>query len=103
MIKQAVEANFAEEVEFLRALVKVPSDNPPGDCAPAAMAAAAKLAEHGFVVEQHPVPPDMVAKNGMKSATNLIVRKTFGDGKGPVIWLDALDLPLVTGRGLISS
>ena len=29
-----IEANFPREVEFLKALVRVPSDNPPGDCAP---------------------------------------------------------------------
>jgi acetylornithine deacetylase/succinyl-diaminopimelate desuccinylase family protein len=99
VIRQAVEANFAEEVEFLRALVKVPSDNPPGDCAPAAEVAAARLEDHGFTVERYPVPADLVAGNGMKSATNLIVRKTFGDGKGPVIALNAHGDVVPPGNG----
>ncbi len=29
-----VERDFARETAFLAELVKVPSDNPPGDCAP---------------------------------------------------------------------
>jgi len=28
-----IERNFSREVELLKALVRVPSDNPPGDCA----------------------------------------------------------------------
>jgi acetylornithine deacetylase/succinyl-diaminopimelate desuccinylase family protein len=99
VIKQAIEANWGEEVEFLRALVKVPSDNPPGDCAPAADVASARLAGLGFSVERHPVPPDLVARNGMKSATNLIVRKTFGTGKGPVIALNAHGDVVPPGEG----
>ncbi|MEX2035982.1 MAG: hypothetical protein WEA28_12390 [Xanthobacteraceae bacterium] len=35
-----VERNFSREVELLKALVRVPSDNPPGDCARHAEAAA---------------------------------------------------------------
>ena len=34
---------FDDEVDFLRELVKVPSDNPPGDCAPCAERAATLL------------------------------------------------------------
>ena len=33
-IRAAVLARFEEEVAFLAALVRHPSDNPPGDCAP---------------------------------------------------------------------
>ena len=32
-ISRFVDAHFAEEAAFLAELVKVPSDNPPGDCA----------------------------------------------------------------------
>jgi succinyl-diaminopimelate desuccinylase len=88
-IAESVDANFPREVAFLKALVRVPSDNPPGDCAPAAEVAARELAALGFVVERHPVPEADVRKNGMVTATNLIVRKTFGSGRGPVIALNA--------------
>ena len=84
-----IDANFAREVAFLRALVRAPSDNPPGDCAPAAEVAAQELQALGFAVERHPVPEAVVRANGMVSTTNLIVRRTFGAGKGPVIALNA--------------
>jgi acetylornithine deacetylase/succinyl-diaminopimelate desuccinylase-like protein len=67
--------------------VKVPSDNPPGDCAPHAERTAALLEGLGFEVERHPVPVDIVRANGMISATNLIVRERFGPG--PTIALNA--------------
>lgn len=73
---------------FLAELVKVPSDNPPGDCAAHGERARALLEELGFEVEAHPVPEGLVKAAGMISATNLIVRKTFGKG-GPVIAMNA--------------
>ena len=78
-----------EEERFLAELVKVPSDNPPGDCAPHARRAAELLEALGFVVERHVVPDDAVKANGMVSCTNLVVRVPFGTGKGPVIALNA--------------
>lgn len=69
------------QVSFLAELVKRPSDNPPGDCAPHADHAARLLAELGFIAERYPVPSDLVAANGMISATNLIVRRRFGPGR----------------------
>ncbi|WP_018387836.1 hypothetical protein [Ancylobacter sp. FA202] len=41
---------LAREVDFLKALVRVPSDNPPGDCAPHAEIAGQLLEELGFEV-----------------------------------------------------
>jgi acetylornithine deacetylase/succinyl-diaminopimelate desuccinylase-like protein len=41
---------------FLADLVRMPSDNPPGDCAPHAKKAAALLEALGFIVERHVVP-----------------------------------------------
>jgi len=75
------------ETRFLAELVKVPSDNPPGDCAPHAERVANLLSEMGFTVERHPVPIEAVRANGMISATNLIVRERFGPG--PTIALNA--------------
>jgi acetylornithine deacetylase/succinyl-diaminopimelate desuccinylase family protein len=88
-IRDTIDANWQREVNYLKSLVKSPSDNPPGDCAPIAEVAAKGLESLGFTVERHPVPPALVAANGMKSVTNLIIRKTFGSGKGPVIALNA--------------
>ena len=76
-----------EEEEFLAELVRVPSDNPPGDCAPHAERTAQLLEAMGLRVERHVVPQDAVAANGMVSCVNLVVRVRFGDG--PVIALNA--------------
>ncbi len=86
-ISDFVAQNFDRETTFLAELVKVPSDNPPGDCAPHAAAATRLLQGLGLTVEPHPVPNDVVAAAGMVSATNLVVRHRFGDG--PVIALNA--------------
>jgi acetylornithine deacetylase/succinyl-diaminopimelate desuccinylase-like protein len=70
------------QTRFLAALVRTPSDNPPGDCAPHAEKAAALLEGLGFKVEKHRVPDELVKANGMVSCTNLVVRERFGpDGK----------------------
>jgi len=86
-IAEIVASSFARETAFLAELVKVPSDNPPGDCAPHAVAAARLLEDLGFSVEVHPVPKEVVTDAGMVSATNLVVRHRFGDGS--VIALNA--------------
>ena len=88
----------AEQTAFLAALVKTPSDNPPGDCAPHAQRAASLLEELGFAVERHVVPPEVVAAQGMQSAVNLVVRHTFGSG-GPVIALNAHGDVVPPGEG----
>jgi len=75
------------QTRFLAELVKVPSDNPPGDCAAHGARAAELLENLGFKVERHPVPADVVRANGMISATNLVVRERFGPG--PTIALNA--------------
>jgi succinyl-diaminopimelate desuccinylase len=77
-----------EEARFLSEIVKVPSDNPPGDCDRSAETVARLLEGLGFAVERHKVPDALVKANGMVSATNLIVRRKFGRG-GPTIALNA--------------
>jgi len=94
-----IDANFQRQVDFLKALVRVPSDNPPGDCARHAETSAKLLEELGFEVERHPVPEAVVRKHGMISATNVIVRETFGSGKGPVIALNAHGDVVPPGEG----
>ena len=60
MIRDTIEANWKQEVDFLKALVRAPSDNPPGDCAAAAEVAAQELQALGFSVERHRVPEALV-------------------------------------------
>lgn len=74
---------------FLAKLVREPSDNPPGDCSPAAAKAAGWLEAMGLPVERHPVPEDEARAHGMVSCTNLIVRAAFGSGRGPTIAMNA--------------
>ena len=87
VIGEFVDREFARETAFLAELVKVPSDNPPGDCAAHARRARELLEQLGLTVEARDVPRTVVEAAGMKSVTNLIVRHRFGDG--PVIALNA--------------
>jgi succinyl-diaminopimelate desuccinylase len=86
-IHRFLESEHSRQVTFLAELVKSPSDNPPGDCAGHAEVAARLLEGLRLTVERHPVPEAIVRKNGMITATNLVVRHRFGDG--PVIALNA--------------
>ena len=76
------------QTALLAALVRMPSDNPPGDCASHAEHTAVLLEQLGFTVERHAVPADLVQAQGMRSVTNLVVRRRFGAG-GPVVALNA--------------
>lgn len=98
-LAEIIDARFAEEVAFLAELVKVPSDNPPGDCAPHAARTAELLKAMGFAVEHHPVPVEVCKAHGMISATNLVVRERFGDGTGPVVALNAHGDVVPPGEG----
>jgi acetylornithine deacetylase/succinyl-diaminopimelate desuccinylase-like protein len=86
-IEDYLAAQRDNQARFLAELVKVPSDNPPGDCAAHGARAAELLEGLGLVVERHPVPADIAHANGMISATNLVVRERFGPG--PTIALNA--------------
>jgi succinyl-diaminopimelate desuccinylase len=86
------------QTAFLAELVKVPSDNPPGDCAAHAERAATLLEQLGWQVERHPVPDDLTRANGMVSCVNLVVRRRFGEG-GPVIALNAHGDVVPPGEG----
>ena len=86
-IATVVDAAFEEEVAFLRELVRVPTDTPPGDNARHAERTAELLQAMGFAVERFPVEAETVRAAGLTSLTNLIVRRPFGEG--PVIALNA--------------
>jgi acetylornithine deacetylase/succinyl-diaminopimelate desuccinylase family protein len=96
-IHDYIAAHAAAEQEFLAALVRVPSDNPPGDCLAHAEAAAGLLEGLGFTVERHVVPEALIEAHGMISAVNLVVRHRFGPGK--VIALNAHGDVVPPGEG----
>ncbi len=83
-----IDAHFDEEVAFLQALVRVPTDTPPGHNAPHAERTAELLQGFGFEAERHAVPADAVHAAGMESITNLIVRRPYAPG-GPTVALNA--------------
>ena len=76
-----IDAHFDEEVQFLQALVRVPTDTPPGNNAPHAERTAALLEDFGFQVEKYLVPAQDVKDYGLESLTNLVVRRHYAPGK----------------------
>lgn len=96
-LARIVHERFPDEVAFLAELVRTPTDNPPGDLAGAAERIAGLLEGLGFAVERHPVPAEAVRAVGMRSATNLVVRRRFGEG--PVIALNAHGDVVPPGEG----
>ena len=96
-IVAAIDASHSDEVSFLAELVKVRSDNPPGDCVPHAMRAAELLEGLGFTVERHQVPREVLERLGMVSVVNLVVRHRFGEG--PTVALNAHGDVVPPGEG----
>ena len=95
-----IDQHFDEEVRFLQALVRVPTDTPPGNNAPHAQRTTALLKDFGFEAEQHPVPAADVQAYGMESITNLIVRRPYGPpGAGRTIALNAHGDVVPPGEG----
>ncbi|HEY0201593.1 MAG TPA: M20/M25/M40 family metallo-hydrolase, partial [Burkholderiaceae bacterium] len=76
-----IDHHFDEQVRFLQALVRVPTDTPPGNNAPHAERTAELLQGFGFEAERHLVPAAEVHAYGMESITNLIVRRRYGEGR----------------------
>jgi succinyl-diaminopimelate desuccinylase len=76
-----IDQHFDEEVHFMQALVRVPTDTPPGNNAPHAERTAELLQGFGFEAEKHPVPQAEVRAYGLESITNLIVRRHYGEGR----------------------
>lgn len=97
-LDQWVDTHFDEQVRFLQALLRVPTDTPPGNNAPHADRTAELLKDFGFEVEKFPVPVELVKKDGLESITNLIVRRHYGDG-GKTIALNAHGDVVPPGEG----
>lgn len=85
-----VEENQTEMIDFLKKLVKIPSDNPVGDCLPIATFLHQQLFELGFEdVSLLGVDNDEVKEAGMISLANVLSSSLFGDGEGTNIVLNA--------------
>ncbi len=97
LLRRLIAERADDQRRFLAELVKVPSDNPSGDCAPHAARAAELLEALDFTVERHQVPDAVVKAAGMISVTNLIVRHRFGEG--PTIALNAHGDVVPPGEG----
>ncbi len=76
-----IDAHFDEQVQFLQALIRVPTDTPPGNNAPHADRTADLLRAMGLDAEKHPVPEAEVRAAGLESITNLVVRRNYGPGQ----------------------
>jgi len=92
-----VDAHHDAQVAFLREIVRVPSDTPPGDNAPHAVRTADLLAAWGFIADRYAVPEAVVRERGLTSITNLVVRRRYGDG--PTIALNAHGDVVPPGEG----
>ena len=97
-LDQWIDAHFDEQVQFLQALVQVPTDTPPGNNAPHAEKTTELLKKIGYIAEQFPVPEAEVKAYGLTSLTNLIVRRPFGAG-GKTIALNAHGDVVPPGEG----
>ena len=96
-IRRFLEGQREHQMDFLAELVKVPSENPPGDTAPHGQRVAQLLEGLGLEVERHPISERECRANGMISATNLVVRRRFGDG--PTVALNAHGDVVAPGEG----
>ena len=106
-----VDAHFDEQVQFLQALIRVPTDTPPGNNAPHAERTAELLHGFGFEAEKHPVPQAEVRAAGLGSITNLVVRRKYNssvrrtdggdstEGKGITLLLNAHGDVVPPGEG----
>jgi len=92
-----IDAHFDEQVQFLQALIRVPTDTPPGNNAPHAERTAELLTAMGLPPESHPVPAELVHAAGLQSITNLVVRRPYGPG--PTIALNAHGDVVPPGEG----
>ncbi|MCC6196266.1 MAG: M20/M25/M40 family metallo-hydrolase [Burkholderiales bacterium] len=99
VIHDFLAAHRREAEGFLADLVRMPSDNPPGDCAPHAERTARLLEGMGFTVERHAVSQEAVTATGMASCVNLVVRVRFGERGGATIALNAHGDVVPPGRG----
>jgi succinyl-diaminopimelate desuccinylase len=92
-----VDAHFDEQVQFLQALIQVPTDTPPGNNAQHADRAAELLNAMGLATEKYPVPAALVHAAGLQTITNLVVHRKYN--AGPTIALNAHGDVVPPGEG----
>jgi succinyl-diaminopimelate desuccinylase len=97
-LAQWIDDHFEEEVGFLQQVIRIPTDTPPGDNAPHADAVADMVERFGWRAEKHVVPEQQVRDYGLRSITNLIVRRPYGEC-GPTIALNAHGDVVPPGEG----
>jgi succinyl-diaminopimelate desuccinylase len=98
LLDQWIDNHFDSQTSFLKALVAVPTDTPPGNNTPHAIRTAELLADMGFQARRYEVPDALVKAAGLQSITNLIVRHEF-DSAGPTIALNAHGDVVPPGEG----
>jgi succinyl-diaminopimelate desuccinylase len=96
-LDQWIDEHFDEQVKFVQALVRVPTDTPPGNNTPHALHTAQLLRDMGLNAEQFEIPTDLVKAHGLTSITNLLVRRRYGPGR--VIALNAHGDVVPPGEG----
>ncbi len=96
-LDQWIDAHFDEQVKFLQALVRVPTDTPPGNNTPHAIRTAELLQTMGMQAERFDIPAALAHEHGLTSITNLIVRRRYGEGR--VVALNAHGDVVPPGEG----
>ena len=96
-LDQWIDAHFDEQVKFLQALVRVPTDTPPGNNTPHAIRTDELLQTMGMQAERFDIPAALVQEHGLTSITNLIVRRRYGEGR--VVALNAHGDVVPPGEG----
>lgn len=97
LIAEAVAERHMEATGFLQSLVRLPTENPPGETAEAMEWLATTLEARGWSVERHPVPNPFARHYGRSDVVNLIVRRTFGPGRTIALAAPLDTLPVGTG------
>ncbi|RNB81690.1 ArgE/DapE family deacylase [Brevibacillus fluminis] len=99
-ILQWVENNQEQLIQFLRELVAIPSDNPPGDCYAIAEHIYKRLQDFQFeAIQLLEVDEQEVKANGMIRVANVLSTTAFGQGEGPEISLNAHGDVVAPGMG----
>ncbi len=88
-------ARRSKQFAFLGALVRQPSENPPGECGKIAACLYDNLTALGFSVRRFPEPDENAGIND-HGLSNLVVRQEFGEG--PTIALVASGDTAISGQ-----
>ena len=87
-------------IQFLQELIRIPSDNPPGDCYKIAQSIHSSLQSFGFMsTALLEVDKESVEKAGMIRAANVLAAAPFGTGAGPHVALNAHGDVVAPGLG----